>query len=823
MMTAQNLDQFCTITIAALAKNGRDVMAAMLYTMERHRPSQSTKHLGGNHISTNRLILRGSIGIPDNHPIAIDQLDTTQRQSGLMKWFSESQMTGERIILRIEDENLPQHILEGILSPLDETCRSLIICPLRQVITEPIFGWIVFAANPRTNIDDKYLEFVQGVTGLLSTSMASLMNLEEDSVARTPSQENPVLHSASLSQRLPEIELQIPQHERIFHHFVEHSSMGIFIFSPEGQFVYRNRRFNEIYQCENDPNFTVETAMAFYTDPEFVSPVKEKLGAIFQKKEAATLEIRLTKTWKQAASEENSSLAMKDDIARRVWVIASAFPEIGPDGEIVQVLGCVTDISTLKYSNYIQERRTEDAEESKSRLENFIDSTNHELRNPLSAVILAGDDIMNSVFEILDNYPSTTDVPDDMRSLLNNLVENGKTVIQCAKHQKRIVDDILTASKIDSNLVEVCPSEVDPEEEIRSCIKMFDADAQEADVSVTFDRTPEYRALVSTSLIFDPTRFVQVFINLLTNAIKFTRFERTRKVTVLLDAMLEDPRQISNSENLHYIEPRDSLLDPTVGDDWGTGEILFLSLTVKDTGRGLTETEKAVLFARFTQASPRTHVKYGGSGLGLFISRRLSELQGGAIGFTSSPGIGSVFSFYIKVRKTTVSGPHLSRPHSSLSEDRRVLGSPPTSHPFSEIFSHGSTFQTQTIKQISASSPRKLESLTLLVVEDNLINQKMLARQLQKLGCSILVANHGLEAIDQINDTKYGCNKEQDLSVVLLDWEMPIMDGLTCIRRIRELQKNGNFKGHVPVIGVTANARSAQLEQAINAGMVSES
>src|ERR1700748_688638 len=158
-MTAQNLDQFCNITMATLAKNDRDVMAAMIYTMERYRPRRTTKYSAGKSTITNRLILRGSIGIPDKHPIAIDQLETTQRQSGLMKWFSESQMTGECIILQTEDKNLSQHLVEGILSPLEETCKALVICPLRQSITEPIIGWVVFAANPRTNVNSNYMEF----------------------------------------------------------------------------------------------------------------------------------------------------------------------------------------------------------------------------------------------------------------------------------------------------------------------------------------------------------------------------------------------------------------------------------------------------------------------------------------------------------------------------------------------------------------------------------------------------------------------------------------------------------------------------------------
>ena len=86
--------------------------------------------------------------------------------------------------------------------------------------------------------------------------------------------------------------------------------------------------------------------------------------------------------------------------------------------------------------------------------------------------------------------------------------------------------------------------------------------------------------------------------------------------------------------------------------EWGDGDPLYLKFIVEDTGRGLTSEEQQRLFSRFAQGSTRTHVKYGGSGLGLFISRELAELQGGEIGFSSTPGIGSTFCFYIKTRRS---------------------------------------------------------------------------------------------------------------------------------------------------------------------------
>ncbi|KEQ79406.1 CheY-like protein, partial [Aureobasidium pullulans EXF-150] len=116
------------------------------------------------------------------------------------------------------------------------------------------------------------------------------------------------------------------------------------------------------------------------------------------------------------------------------------------------------------------------------------------------------------------------------------------------------------------------------------------------------------------------------------------------------------------------------------------------------------------------------------------------------------------------------------------------------------------------------------------IVEDNLVNSKVLKRQLTNLGCVVHVANHGGEALDILRKSTYW-NHDADakhstpeaerigLSVVLMDQEMPIMDGLTCTKKIRELEREGKILRHVPVIAVTANARNEQIETAMSAGM----
>jgi CheY-like chemotaxis protein len=192
-------------------------------------------------------------------------------------------------------------------------------------------------------------------------------------------------------------------------------------------------------------------------------------------------------------------------------------------------------------------------------------------------------------------------------------------------------------------------------------------------------------------------------------------------------------------------------------------------------------------------------------------------MHGGAIGFASKPGVGSTFSFYVKSRKSALR-PECSRSESdaAVSVSIRAQETLLSSRTRNESIDNAESYRT---KAVTDDIPHN--ELHVLIVEDNLVNQRVLAKQLRNTGMHVTVANHGGEALEHLRTTSYcvpdGSGKP--LALILMDWEMPVMDGLTCVRTIRRLQSEGVVRAHVPVIAVTANVRSEQVEVALKAGM----
>lgn len=212
------------------------------------------------------------------------------------------------------------------------------------------------------------------------------------------------------------------------------------------------------------------------------------------------------------------------------------------------------------------------------------------MRNPLSAILQCADEVSNSLIEISVNDEAQTEI-------LQDSIDAAQTITLCAQHQKRIVDDVLTLSKLDSARLVVYPIDKNPASVVEHVLRMFEGEVQTAGISLDFQVDQSLRDLKVEMVRLDPSRLLQVLINLTTNAIKFTTTQEKRAINVRLSASLHQPTQHGENK-VDYIPSRTPDRDTVSAPEWGTGEILFLTFSIQDTGRGLTEDEKKLLFMR---------------------------------------------------------------------------------------------------------------------------------------------------------------------------------------------------------------------------------
>ncbi|KAK7209820.1 hypothetical protein V2G26_016998 [Clonostachys chloroleuca] len=644
----------------------------------------------------------------------------------------------------------------------------------------------------------------------------------------------------------------------------EFATVGMYDISLDGRLLSANNSFWELcglpkvdlVKVDLDPWQTCVVE-------EDLPIVQQKLNELRASGRSQSAEIRLKTTWRA----ENT---IGQGITSARSVLTTFIPVKSSDGVIQSFTGCISDVSLQKWQLDQERKRKDEAIESKRQQENFIDMTSHEMRNPLSAIVHCADAIVASLARVeeLDEVtepmtPSraTTGLPQSqseeqervsqMKRLIKDSIENAETIETCAQHQKRIVDDILTMSKLDSKLLAVTPCTVDPIHIVADALKMFDVEARRVDIALTSVVDPSYTDLGHKYLDLDPSRLKQILINLLTNALKFTKSGKVRNVTISVKGSLSRPgRDMTIADFIPRFQTEaDDYEQPALK---GRSNPVYLLFEVTDTGQGLSEGEMGTLFNKFVQASAKTHVKYGGSGLGLFISRRLTELQNGAIGVSSEVGVGSTFAFYIEAYVPSPEALAEAEATAAAAKVVNRLEAERSGVTLEPAEKQGAALKENRLhKKVQLGIAVRLDGI--LVVEDNLINQQITRRGLQDRGYLVDVANHGVEALEKLrksvgakakapgqgettvkalsggsrsnNRSSFsGSNNAQPIPInlVLMDIEMPILDGLSCTRQIRELEQDGSVfcasGGRIPIIAVTANARPEQIMEAKQAG-----
>lgn len=280
----------------------------------------------------------------------------------------------------------------------------------------------------------------------------------------------------------------------------------MFYISVEGLVMWANSQWYEMTGHGRAPEDHYPLSFANFIAEEDHPLLWEEWDKVATGKADIRFEVRVRRAWINNTGGKPTK--------EPAWLLAMAFPERDADGSVRSIMGCTADISQLKWAESVQTRSRIDAEEAKRQQEQFMDITSHELRNPLSAILQCADDITTS----LNTYISAADrTPALGEELVQSILEAAQIISLCTQHQTRIINDILTLSKLNSDMLLVTPVVVQPEAVVKGILRMFQGELQSHDIKMHFLLEPSYKECHIDWTFCDPSRLTQVFINILTN------------------------------------------------------------------------------------------------------------------------------------------------------------------------------------------------------------------------------------------------------------------------------------------------------------------
>jgi len=401
------------------------------------------------------------------------------------------------------------------------------------------------------------------------------------------------------------------------------------------------------------------------------------------------------------------------------YVNSQGVCERDDQGNLTAIFGVFADVTELEHAR----REAEAATTAKAA---FLANMSHEIRTPLNGVM--------GFAELL----LTSDLRDEQKRHADLIFESAKTLL-------KLLNDILDVSKIDAGQMEVGREPFDLPHQLRQCVRLMEATAEKKMLELSLKVDPDFPHHV----LGDGLRVRQIILNLLGNAIKFTD-----RGFVILEAVAAQ----------------------------GPGGERQIRISVADSGVGIAEDRQSSVFQEFVQADASISRRFGGSGLGLSITRRLVGLMGGDLALVSKEGVGT---------RVTVTLPLEEVDHPlrrSSDRDGQDLAPNPT------ILS-------------------KTTTRNVLLVEDIDINQELLTGMLNRMGHRVEIASNGAEAIKLASIL---ATEPAHYDVIFMDVQMPVLDGLSATRAIRAL---GGAAAKIPIIALTANAFASEIEECRSAGM----
>jgi PAS domain S-box-containing protein len=401
---------------------------------------------------------------------------------------------------------------------------------------------------------------------------------------------------------------------------------------------------------------------------------------------------------------------------KEIWVDDRTLVRRGIDGDITHFEGIIIDITDRKLAEALEREKRDVIQASQAKSE-FLANMSHEIRTPMNAILGFTDIVLNS------------DISDMNKNALSVVKDSGQSLMQ-------IINDILDISKIEAGKLDIHNYVFSIRDSLDIIMKSFSLGAKSKSLEITCNVAPD----VPDALLGDAGRMRQILVNIVGNAVKFTE-----KGGVSIDVKVDSAKD----------------------DD------VFLLFDIRDTGIGIPEEKKEVIFEAFIQADPSTTRHYGGTGLGLAICSRLLKMMNGKVWLESEIGKGSVFHILI---------------------------------PFKAVVGQNDLPE----KEKDESIDKKCVSMNLLVADDNFANRELIQMILEKNGHRAVMAHNGKEAVEAIF--------KKDFDLVLMDVQMPLMNGYEATAEIRKKEAEIGSK-RVPIIGVTAHAMEEDKKKCLDSGM----